>query len=93
MLLEKAVRDRKIHLIGFRGQIRISHLFFADDIFLFTKAKLTECQDIRSILQKFYLLSCQIISTHKSRIWFSPNTPQRSKAFIAGIFGYQLRRK
>ena len=38
-LLEEVVRDKKIHPIGFRGQIRISHLFFANDNFLFTKAK------------------------------------------------------
>lgn len=42
-LLEEAVRDNTIHPIVFRGQIRISHLFFVDDIFLFTKAKLMVC--------------------------------------------------
>jgi len=45
-LLEEAVRDKKIHPIGFRGQIRISHLFFANDIFLFTKAKVNACQNL-----------------------------------------------
>jgi len=53
ILLEAAVRDNTIHPIVFRGQIRISHLFFVDDIFLFTKAKLTVCQSLRNILQKF----------------------------------------
>lgn len=86
MLLEEAVRNRKIHPIGFRGQICISHLFFANDIFLFTKAKLIYCQNLRIILQKFCLSSSQIISTHKSRIWFSPTTPWRTKALIARIF-------
>lgn len=46
-LLEEAIQDRKIHPIRFRGQIRISHIFFADDIFLFTKAKLNDCQNLR----------------------------------------------
>ena len=43
ILLEEVVRDNMIHPIVFRGQIWISHLFFADDIFLFTKAKLMDC--------------------------------------------------
>ena len=30
-LLEVAVQDKAIHLVTFRGQIKISHLFFADD--------------------------------------------------------------
>ena len=42
-LLEEAVRDKIIHPIGFRGQIRISHFFFANDLFLFTKAKVNAC--------------------------------------------------
>ena len=45
-LLEEAVRDKRVHPIGFRGQVRISHLFFADNIFLFTKAKVSNCQNL-----------------------------------------------
>lgn len=50
VLMEKEVRDRTIHPIGFKGRIRISHLFFADDIFLFTKAKVMVCQNLNRIL-------------------------------------------
>ena len=86
ILLEEAIRDNMIHPIVFRGQIQISHLFFADDIFLFTKAKLMDCQNLRNILQKFCLCWGQIISTHKSCIWFSSNTPRRTKDLIVGTF-------
>lgn len=85
-LLEEVVWDKKIHPIGFRGQIRISHLFFANDIFLFTKAKVNACQNLWSILHTFCNASSQIISTHKSRIWFSPTTPRRTKTLISSIF-------
>ena len=85
-LLEEVVRDKKIHPIGFRGQIRISHLFFANDNFLFTKAKVNACQNLWSILHTFCNTSDQIISTHKSHIWFSPTTPRRTKTLIFGIF-------
>lgn len=80
ILLEDGVRAKTIHPISFRGQVRISYLFFADDIFLFTKAKVRVCQNLNKILQKFCQCSGQIISTHKSRIWFSPNTPHNIKA-------------
>ena len=86
ILLEEAIRDNMIHPIVFRGQIQISHLFFADDIFLFTKAKLTGYQNLRNILQKFCQCLGQIISTHKSHIWFSPNIPRRTKDLIVGTF-------
>ena len=55
ILLEEAIRDNMIHPIVFRGQIQISHLFFANDIFFFTKAKSMDCQNLRNILQKFFL--------------------------------------
>ena len=70
----------------FRGQIKILHLFFADDIFLFSKAKIAECQNLKTILQNFCSCLGQIISTQKSRLWFSPNTARCTKELIAGIF-------
>ena len=69
-----------------RGQIKILHLFFADDILLFSKAKIAECQNLKTILQNFCSCSGQIISTQKSHLWFSPNTARRTKELIAGIF-------
>ena len=86
ILLEEAVQDRAIHPVTFRGQIKISHLFFADDIFLFSKAKITECQNLKNILQKFCQCFGQIVSTQKSCLWFSPNTPRQIEELIVGIF-------
>ena len=51
--LEEAVRDKLIHLMSFRGQVRLSHLIFADDIFLFTKATPRDCRHLNIILQTF----------------------------------------
>ena len=87
ILLEVAVWDKIIHLVMFRGQIKILHLFFTNDIFLFSKAKITKCHNLKNILHKFCNCFGQIISTQKSRIWFSLNTPRRTKDLIAGIFG------
>ena len=81
-----SVLEKVIDPITFRGQLKISHLFFADDIFLFSKAKIIECHNLKNILQKFCQCSSQIISTQKSHLWFSPNTPRRTKDLIVGIF-------
>ena len=86
ILLEETVRDRTIHPVTFRGQIKISLPFFANDIFLFSKAKIMECQNLKNILQKFCQCFGQISSTQKSCLWSSPNTSRWTKELIAGIF-------
>lgn len=62
--LEEAIQDKTIHPIGFRGQVRITHLFFMDDISLFNKAKVQVCQNLNKILMTFCQYSSQVISTH-----------------------------
>ena len=51
--LAKAVRDKFIHPISFRGRVRLSHLFFTDDIFLFTRATARDCKNLGQILLNF----------------------------------------
>ena len=84
--LEEVVRCKLLHPIKFRARIRLSHLFFADDIFLFTKATTRDCKNLCQILQKFCDSSAQLMSVTKSRLWFSPSTPSRIKEQVAGIF-------
>lgn len=57
-----------------------------DDVFLFTKAKVKVYQNLRRILQTFCQGLGQIISTHKSRVWFLTNTLRRTKDQVAGNF-------
>ena len=85
--LEEVVRDKLIHPMSFRGRVRLSHLFFANDILLFTKAKPRDCRKLNIILQTFYAFSGQIMNASKSRIWFSPRIPRRLKDQVVGIFG------
>ena len=85
--LEEAVCGKLIHPINFRARLRLLHLFFADDIFLFTKATIRDCKNLCQILQKFCDSSGQLMSVTKLRLWFSLSTPRRIKEQVAGIFG------
>ena len=85
--LVEAVRDKLIHPISFRGRVRLSHLFFEDDIFLFTRATARDCKNLGQILLRFCESSGQIMSVTKSKVWFSPRTPRHIKEQLAGILG------
>ena len=70
--LNEAVHDKVVHPISFRGRVRLSHLFFTDDIFLFTKETVRDYKNLGGILLDFCELSGQLMSISKSKVWFSP---------------------
>ena len=84
--LEEAIHGKLIHPINFRARVRLSYLFFADDIFLFTKATTRDCNNLCHILKNFCDSFGQLMSVTKSRLWFSPSTPRHIKEQVAGIF-------
>ena len=51
------------------------------------EAKAKDCKNLRRILQHFYESSGQLMSVTKSRLWFFPSTPRRTKEQVAGMFG------
>ena len=51
------------------------------------EAKAKDCKNLRRILQHFCESSGQLMSVTKSRLWFSPSTPRRTKEQVVGIFG------
>ena len=65
-----------------------SHLFFADDLVLFAKADLKNCCHIREVLDSFCELSGQKVSLHKSKVYFSPNVSQDSRADFCEVLGF-----
>ena len=54
---------------------KITHLFFADDSLLFTRATNTACEKIKLILEQYEKASGQQINWDKTTIFFSKSTP------------------
>lgn len=76
MMLQSAV-ERK-HLEGVKvkphGPI-ISHIFFADDTFIFLRATRMNCCNLVKIIDDYYAASGQAIKLQKSCVFFGANTP------------------
>ncbi|XP_026399356.1 uncharacterized protein LOC113295223 [Papaver somniferum] len=63
----------------------VSHLFFADDCLIFTKANPKEVRVLNSILEKFSKASGQAINFDKSAMAFSKKTENQTKHAITQI--------
>lgn len=72
-----------------RGAPSISHLFFADDCYLFFRANEVEAGTIKNVLQRYEMISGQAINYNKSNITFSPNTMVDERARVCARLGVQ----
>ncbi|XP_050222755.1 uncharacterized protein LOC126672846 [Mercurialis annua] len=87
-LLQKAELNGS--LVGIRiGRYcpTVSHLLFADDSLLFSRATESDCCTIVRLLQLYCQVSGQQINMDKSSVCFSSNTPQRFRLHMARILG------
>ena len=67
----------------------VSHLFFADDCFLFFQAEESQAQVMKRILNTYEEASGQAISLPKSEIFYSRNVQQQLQQNITHILGVQ----
>ena len=65
----------------------VSHLLFANDCFLFCRAKVNEVQSLLSILRQYEKASGQQVNLAKSEVFFSNNLSQAAKQDLANILG------
>ncbi|XP_028954978.1 uncharacterized protein [Malus domestica] len=72
------------------GASSVHHLLFADDSFLFGKAKLEKCAEVQHILDLFSQASGQEINLGKSSIAFSANVRGHVQQGLANFLGVQL---
>lgn len=93
-LLVKATEENKISGIKInKNAPSTSHLFFADDCFLFTKADLGEAKNLLDILSKFGEITGQLVNLQKSGIYFSPKIHPKHGKIIAKILRVPLLTK
>ncbi|KAL5861935.1 hypothetical protein ACOSQ4_003231 [Xanthoceras sorbifolium] len=90
-LLRYAERNGSISRIRC-GRIgpQISHLFFADDSFLFSRARLSDCETIKALLFIYSQASGQLVNFSKSAISFSPQVSQNEQHLLAGVLGVSV---
>lgn len=67
-----------------------SHLFFADDLFLFSEASEQSCSTIHNVFMNFCNISGQKVNMEKSKIFFSPNTSSQTQELLSDILGIPL---
>lgn len=63
----------------------VSHLFFADDCLIFSKANASEARILAKIIDQFSLFSGQSVNFDKSGMAFSPKVPNSVKNDISNI--------
>ena len=73
-----------------RGGPPITHLCFADDLFIFAEACMDQVEIIKNCLETFANSSGQKISKEKTKIFFSNNVHFSRTTEIAEAFGFGL---
>ncbi|CAL1376389.1 unnamed protein product [Linum trigynum] len=87
-LLRKAISEEKLEGIKVAHRApRISHLFFADDSYLFLRGSLQECENLLEVLNEYEELSGQKVNLAKSAVCFSKNIRLPDQEFLAQILG------
>jgi hypothetical protein len=90
-LISQLQQNNKIKGIAIASNaLHITHLFFADDIILFCKAKTEEATNIMAILKEYERISGQQINLNKSAMTFSPYLDQNIQQAFYNIMPIQI---
>lgn len=89
-LLQQAETQKLIQGLKFNNNSTITHLLFAYDSLIFTRATIKDCTNLKLIFfYKYAVASGQIFNYKKSSMFFNGNTQARHIEEIKNIF--QLR--
>ena len=72
-----------------QGGLAFSHLFFVDDLVLFTKADRKNCVAVKKVLDTFYSLPGQKVSATKTKVFFSRNVPIENRESLCEVLGFR----
>ncbi|CAN1312873.1 Putative ribonuclease H protein At1g65750, partial [Linum perenne] len=75
-----------------RDSEALSHIFFADDLILFSTATVRQAQLISDCLEAFGEISGESVSREKSRVFFSKNVNQNLASSICSTLGMSATR-
>jgi hypothetical protein len=90
-LIHKAANSKEIHGIKVaRTAPQLSHLFFADDSLLFSRASSHEATKILDILATYEQASGQMVNLDKSEASFSRNVRTEDKDMICNMMGAKV---
>lgn len=67
----------------------ISHLMFIDDLLLFAKATENQMHYVKEVLENFRNMSGQRVSSDKTRVLFSVNTPSKTRHELIRISDFK----
>lgn len=73
ILAEK--KKKLIRGLRFTKEVIISHLLFADDSLIFTRASIVDCKHLKEIFDRYARASGQIFNFEKSSIFFNGKIP------------------
>ena len=85
-LLQQAKHQRLIYGLSFGKELKISHLLFADDNLVFTRASITDCQNLKRIFDCYSAALGQLFNLDKSSMFLSSNIQAGQAATIKDIF-------
>ena len=85
-LIRHAEQKKLIHGLKFSRDLSISHLLFADDSLIFTKATVEDCKNLKKLFECYKKASGQIFNMEKSSMFFSSSTKPDQVAMIKQIF-------
>ncbi|WOK96223.1 hypothetical protein Cni_G04930 [Canna indica] len=84
-ILDNYMLNGKIKGFKYKGP-SISHLFFADDILVFTKCNINYCKNLLETIDNYCDASNQKLNRSKSELFFSNNCPHKLKEDICSLF-------
>lgn len=85
-MISKEMRDNRWNPIQIsKNGPKISHLFFADDVLLFAKAKVSQAKVIKEVLDSFCSLSGLKVSEEKSKVFASIGVQRTKKDKIKQV--------
>lgn len=85
-LLLQAESKQLIHGLRFRRDLSFTHLLFADDSLIFTKATTDDCSNLKALFDCYAAASGQIFNYDKSSMFFSGDISDSQMGTIKNIF-------